>query len=121
MNGLIPANHLDILNSSKRKKSGWVDESIRKLYIRAATTLAFRKMELKGSTGSSRQFYEKDVEYYRTFIQNLLAQSQTEIRYEIEFLQFILFTNSAKFNKEFIPDSESFTRMIFCYYILISF
>jgi len=78
MNGLIPANHLDILNSSKRKKSGWVDESIRKLYIRAATTLAFRKMELKGSTGSSRQFYEKDVEYYRTFIQNLLAQSQTK-------------------------------------------
>ncbi|MDR3626052.1 MAG: PrsW family intramembrane metalloprotease [Ignavibacteriaceae bacterium] len=76
MNGLIPAVHLDILNSSKRNKSGWVDESVRKLYIRAATTLAFRKMELKSSTGSSRRFYEKDVEYYRSFIQNLLAQSQ---------------------------------------------
>lgn len=76
MNGLIPASHLDILNSSKRKKPGWVDESVRKLYIRAATTLAFRKMELKGSNGSSRRFYEKDVEYYRSFIQNLLSQSQ---------------------------------------------
>jgi RsiW-degrading membrane proteinase PrsW (M82 family) len=76
LHGLIPPEHLEILNSSKRNKAGWVDESIRKLYIRAATTLAFRKMELKGSTGSSRKFYEKDVEYYRTFIQNLLAQSQ---------------------------------------------
>jgi RsiW-degrading membrane proteinase PrsW (M82 family) len=76
MNGLIPASHLEILNSSKKNKSGWVDESIRKLYIRAATTLAFRKMELKGSTGSSRKFYEKDIEYYRSFIQNLLAQSE---------------------------------------------
>jgi len=76
MNGLIPAEHLEILNSSKRNRSGWVDERIRKLYISAATTLAFRKMELKGSTGSSRKFYENDVEYYRSFIQNLLSQSQ---------------------------------------------
>lgn len=76
MNGLIPADHLEILNSSKRNRPGWVDERIRKLYIRAATTLAFRKMELKGSKGSSRTFYEKDVEYYRAFIQNLLAQSK---------------------------------------------
>ena len=77
INGLIPAEHLEILNSSKRNRFGWVDESIRKLYIRAATTLAFRKMELKNSFGSSRNFYEKDVEYYRTFIQNLLSQRQT--------------------------------------------
>ncbi len=75
--GLIPVEHLEILNSSRRNKFGWVDESIRKLYIRAATTLAFRKMELKNSFGSSRTFYENDVEYYRAFIQNLLAQRQT--------------------------------------------
>jgi len=76
MNGLIPAEHLEIFNSAKRNKLGWVDEGIRKLYIRAATTLAFRKMELKGSKGSSRDFYIKDIEYYRSFIRNLLAQSQ---------------------------------------------
>ena len=76
LDGLIPVEHLEILNSSKRNKLGWVDESIRKLYIRAATTLAFRKMELKNSSGSSREFYNKDIEYYRTFIQNLLAQTQ---------------------------------------------
>ncbi len=77
LNGVIPVEHLEILNSSKRNKFGWVDESIRKLYIRAATTLAFRKMELRNSFGSSRTFYENDVEYYRSFIQNLLAQRQT--------------------------------------------
>ncbi len=71
-NGLIPYEHLMILNSSRRNRNGWVDESIRKLYIRAATTLAFRKMELKNSSGSSKIFYEKDVDYYRQFISNLL-------------------------------------------------
>jgi RsiW-degrading membrane proteinase PrsW (M82 family) len=76
MNGLIPAGHIEILNSSKRNKPGWVDERIRKLYIKTSTTLAFKKMELKSSTGSSRKFYEKDIEYYRSFIHNLLAQSQ---------------------------------------------
>lgn len=72
-NGLIPFDHLNILNSPKRNKFGWVDESIRKLYIRAATTLAFRKMEFKKSKGSSRIFYMEDIEYYRNFIKNLLG------------------------------------------------
>ena len=78
INGIIPFEHLEILDSAKRNKTGWVDESIRKLYIRTATTLAFRKMELKNSSGLSKQFYEKDVVYYRNFIQNLLANSTTE-------------------------------------------
>jgi RsiW-degrading membrane proteinase PrsW (M82 family) len=71
--GLIPMEHLHILNSPKRNKFGWVDESIRKLYISAATTLAFRKMQLKNATGFSRTYYENDVSYYRNFIRNLLA------------------------------------------------
>jgi RsiW-degrading membrane proteinase PrsW (M82 family) len=78
INGVIPFEHLEILDSAKRNKTGWVDESIRKLYIRTATTLAFRKMELKNSSGSSKQFYEKDVVYYRNFIHNLLTNSNVE-------------------------------------------
>lgn len=70
--GLIPLEHLMILNSGSRNKSGWVDESVRKSYISASTTLAFRKMELKNSSGSSKIFYSNDVEYYRQFIFNLL-------------------------------------------------
>ncbi len=75
VDGLIPIEHLEVLNSAKRNRRGWVDEGIRKLYIRAATTLAFRKLELQNSSGSSREFYEKDVEYYRNFIHNLLLHS----------------------------------------------
>ena len=71
--GLIPMEHLHILNSHKRNKLGWVDERIRKLYINAATTLAFRKMQLRNSTGLSKEYYEQDVNYYRNFIRNLLS------------------------------------------------
>jgi protease PrsW len=70
--GLIPLNHLEILNSPQRNKHGWVDESIRKLYIKAATTLAFRKMQQKNSKGSRKLSYEKDVDYYRERIKDLL-------------------------------------------------
>lgn len=72
-NGLIPFTHLGILNSSKRNKFGWVDESIRKSYINAATTLAFRKKQLRNATGRSKNFYEEDILYYRNFIQFLLS------------------------------------------------
>ncbi len=72
-NGVIPSAHINILNSPQRNSTGWIDESIRKLYIRAATTLAFRKMQLQNSKGMSKIYYEKDVEYYRNFISNLLS------------------------------------------------
>ena len=76
--GLIPFTHLGILNSSKRNRFGWVDESIRKLYINAATTLAFRKNQLRNASGRSKNFYEDDVTYYRNFIQFLLSNNTIE-------------------------------------------
>lgn len=75
--GLIPQEHLLILNSNKRNKLGWIDESIRKLYIRAATTLAFRKMQARNSSGVSKNYYEEDIEHYRNFIRNLLSGIQS--------------------------------------------
>jgi RsiW-degrading membrane proteinase PrsW (M82 family) len=72
-NGLIPQLHLEILSSSKREKKGWLDEKIRKVYIKAATTLAFRKIQLKNSNGESKLYYQRDVENYRIFIGNLLS------------------------------------------------
>ncbi len=74
--GLIPQSHLHILNSGKRNKPGWIDESIRKLYISAATTLAFRKLQARNSSGLSKNYYEQDMEHYRTFIRNLLSGSR---------------------------------------------
>ena len=72
-NGLIPLLHLNILTSHIRNSRGWIDESIRKLYVSAATTLAFRKIQLRNSHGKSKDFYERDVEYYREFITKLLS------------------------------------------------
>jgi RsiW-degrading membrane proteinase PrsW (M82 family) len=72
--GIIPVDHLNILSSSVRDKQGWIDEKIRKIYIRAATTLAFRKMQSRNSYGISKTYYENDVNNYRSFIRDLLKE-----------------------------------------------
>lgn len=71
--GTIPDSHLQILSSSRRNNNGWIDEKIRKTYISAATTLAFRKMQLEKSTGESRKSYLAEVNIYRQFIKNILG------------------------------------------------
>jgi len=71
--GIIPTNHLTILSSAARNFPGWIDENIRKVYVRSATTLAFRKKQVKYSKGKSRIFYENDVLNYREFIRNMLS------------------------------------------------
>ena len=74
-NGVLPFTHLEILSSPLREKKGWLNESIRKTYIKAATTLAFRKMQLRKSKGASKLYYEMDVDNYRTFIGKLLSNN----------------------------------------------
>ncbi|UCH64519.1 MAG: PrsW family intramembrane metalloprotease [Ignavibacterium sp.] len=71
--GTIPSSHLYHLSSASRNSKGWIDEKIRKAYVRASTTLAFRKNQLKNSQGASRKFYEDEVNNYREFIKNLIA------------------------------------------------
>lgn len=75
--GNIPANHISILSSSVRDKQGWIDEKIRKVYIKSATTLAFRKLQSKYSHGVSKIYYENDVSNYRTFIRDLLSNTES--------------------------------------------
>lgn len=75
--GNIPANHISILSSSIRDKQGWIDEKIRKVYIKSATTLAFRKLQSKNSHGVSKIYYENDVSNYRTFIRDLLSNTES--------------------------------------------
>jgi RsiW-degrading membrane proteinase PrsW (M82 family) len=75
--GIIPIEHLLILSSSKRHKTGWIDESIRKSYIKAATTLAFRKMQLKYSKGKSKEYYDVEVDSYRKFLKGLFISSES--------------------------------------------
>lgn len=72
-NGLIPESHLWILSSASRDRKGWLDEKIRKTYIKAATSLAFRKVQQRNSNGASKLYYQMDIDNYRTFIGKLLT------------------------------------------------
>lgn len=74
--GLIPESHLDILSSPKREQKGWLDEGLRKTYIKAATSLAFRKMQHRNANGASKTYYQMDIDNYRNFIVSLLSNSQ---------------------------------------------
>ena len=74
-NGLIPAEHLGILNTSERNRVGWVDESIRKIYISTAIRLAFRKRQCKNSLGINKNYYETEVDNLRKTIAILLGKS----------------------------------------------
>ena len=73
-NGLIPAEHLSIINSSQRNKFGWIDEAIRKQYISSAIGLAFRKMQFKNSFGINNNFYAAEVDRLRETISILLGK-----------------------------------------------
>ncbi len=70
--GILPLQHTDILSSLKRNRKGWIDESIRKTYIRTATTLAFRKFQIKSLRGRKRLSYENEVDKHRNMIKQLL-------------------------------------------------
>lgn len=71
--GIIPSAHAGIISSLKRNNKGWVDESIRKSYINAATNLAFRKYQAKNLEGKKKLSYEVEVEKSRNMIVNLLS------------------------------------------------
>ncbi|PIW99022.1 MAG: hypothetical protein COZ80_07605 [Ignavibacteria bacterium CG_4_8_14_3_um_filter_37_9] len=69
---VLPFEHVPILSSIQREQKGWVDERIRKSYIKIATALAFRKMQLKNSTGENKISYEDEVTFYRSELMQLL-------------------------------------------------
>ncbi|MEJ2195500.1 MAG: PrsW family intramembrane metalloprotease [Ignavibacteriaceae bacterium] len=71
--GIIPSSHLEHLCSASRNSRGWIDENIRKTYLIASTTLAFKKNRLKNTQGESRKFCEDEVSNYRKFIKSLIA------------------------------------------------
>ncbi len=73
-NDLIPENHLKFLNSTKRLNTGWIDEPIRKDYIRAATELAFMKNYFVNSKRKKIANIENEQFYYRNFITYLLKK-----------------------------------------------
>jgi RsiW-degrading membrane proteinase PrsW (M82 family) len=70
--GLIPHEHVSILSSDERENKGWINENIRNIYIKSATKLAFRKMQLRNSTGYNKSFYASEVDQLRSYIAELV-------------------------------------------------
>ncbi|MCL4550243.1 MAG: PrsW family intramembrane metalloprotease [Bacteroidetes bacterium] len=71
--GFIPDAHLNILSGLKRFKSGWIDESIRKQYTKAAVRLAFSKNQLKKAKDYRKTYYESEIEKNRVLIRGILS------------------------------------------------
>jgi RsiW-degrading membrane proteinase PrsW (M82 family) len=73
--GLIPHEHVPILSSDERENKGWINENVRQIYINSATKLAFRKMQLRNSTGYNKSFYASEVDQLRSYISELAKNS----------------------------------------------
>lgn len=78
MNDEITHGHLKpeyatvISDYKERNTKGWIRESIRKKYITLATTLAFRKNQIrKISSPKMRKIYEKEIENIRNQLKQL--------------------------------------------------
>ncbi len=69
---IIPRHHIEILTSSTRLKKGWINEQIRKEYIRSAIKLAFRKMQFKGNDPYKSEIYAGEINKYRERVIKLL-------------------------------------------------
>ncbi|MDP4175200.1 MAG: PrsW family intramembrane metalloprotease [Bacteroidota bacterium] len=72
---LFPKEHIEILVTHRRHQKGWIDEGIRKEYIKTLITLAFRKSQFKKTSGSRQLFYANEVENCRILIKALLSNT----------------------------------------------
>jgi RsiW-degrading membrane proteinase PrsW (M82 family) len=74
--GLLPEGHVRVLSSFLRRNTrSWLDSAVpRAPYVRAATTLAFRKYQARMTRGRKREFYTREVERLRREISQLLSR-----------------------------------------------
>lgn len=73
---LLPEGHLSIVASRQRYEKGWIDEAVRKDYVKALIRLAFRKMQFRQTSGKEKEYYAAEIELYRSYIRDLLLNSQ---------------------------------------------
>lgn len=74
--GLIPYHHLPILTSKMKDEKGWIDEKIRSSYSETAIKLAFRKHQLKITSGDS-SFFEKEILLYKNRLLELSNETES--------------------------------------------
>jgi RsiW-degrading membrane proteinase PrsW (M82 family) len=75
--GTLPAEHAELLSSVLRRSwSGRIHPRVdRKAYIRATTTLAFRRWQLPRASGERRMLIERDLDRLRREVRGLLESA----------------------------------------------
>jgi RsiW-degrading membrane proteinase PrsW (M82 family) len=76
--GILPAEHVPILASYlQRMRRGWLPAGVsHHAYVRATTTLAFRRRQIRVSHGARRDGYERDLVALREEIARLLEDAR---------------------------------------------
>ncbi len=65
----IPPQFMQAFANNYHNKKGWIDEDIRKHYIKYAVKLAFRKRQLtRIHNASKRKYYEQEVDEMRNYL-----------------------------------------------------
>jgi len=72
----FPPEHIPIVSTSKKLKRNWVNNKIRKQYASYATKLAFRKFQVKNSSGLRKEHYLADVKMYRTKLSEIIEDQK---------------------------------------------
>ncbi len=69
--GLIPLEHLTLISSKNIFNKNWIKNNIRNNYTKSLVSLAFRKAQLKNSSGKKKEYIEKELIQLRSYIENI--------------------------------------------------
>jgi len=69
--GLIPLEHLTLIASKNIFSKKWIKNNIRNNYTKSLVSLAFRKAQLKNSTGKKKEYIENELMLLRSYIENI--------------------------------------------------
>lgn len=81
---LISPEHIEILATLKRNKKGWINEEFRKVYIKNAVKYAFRKHQFKNSKGSSKDFYQKEIDKLKIALTDIVHKIRIDFDEEMK-------------------------------------
>ena len=70
----FPREHISIISTSKKFRRNWINNKIRKKYANLATKLAFRKHQVKHSSGTRKENYNADIETYRKLLADIIER-----------------------------------------------
>ncbi|MCK9282452.1 MAG: PrsW family intramembrane metalloprotease [Melioribacteraceae bacterium] len=69
--GLIPVEDITFVTTKNIYSRKWINKKIRDNYTKSLVSLAFRKAQLKNSTGKNKEYIENELMQLRNYIDNI--------------------------------------------------